>query len=193
MRNLRFAPLIAAATLLPAAAAVPAEQSVQDQKMLGPMAGLMLDRVGEWNVTANLHLQPAARPITIAAVATSKLIGNRWLVTEMRGAAAGKGMPMFEGLGVNGFDPGAGRYVGYWVDGTRGIAIPVTGTFDSRTGIFATSSVEHNPDGTVTKVRSETKRTGPDSEVTTFTATDSRGRSRVRMVLAFKRVAPKSI
>ena len=96
-------------------------------------------------------------------------------------------MPRFEGLGVNGFDPAAGHYVGYWVDGTRGLAIPVSGTYDGRTGVFTTTSIERNRDGSTTHVRSETRRTNPDTEVTTFTATDARGQPYVRMVLTYTR------
>ena len=168
-------------------AASAAPPSTQGQKaLLGPMADMLLSRVGTWDVRADLRLQPGARPVSIAARASSKIIGNRWLVTELRGVET-KTMPRFEGLGVNGFDADAGHYVGYWVDGTRGIAVPVTGTYDPKTGVFTTNSVERNRDGSINQVRSETRRTSPDTEVTTFTAADARGRPYVRMVLTYTR------
>jgi hypothetical protein len=150
------------------------------------MADLLLTRVGTWDVRADLRLQPGAKPVSIAARASSRLIGNRWLVTELRGVES-RNMARFEGLGVNGFDPQAGHYVGYWVDGTRGLAIPVSGTYNSRTGVFTTSSIERARDGSTTRVRSETRRKDPDTEVTTFTATDARGQPYVRMVLTYTR------
>lgn len=177
--------LISAATSMDAASAAPPPAQAQ-QALLGPMADLLSSRVGIWDVRADLRLQPGARPVSIAARANSRLIGNRWLVTELRGVGTNN-MPRFEGLGVNGFDPAAGHYVGYWVDGTRGLAIPVSGTYDERTGVFTTSSVERNGDGSTSQVRSETRRTSPDTEVTTFTATDARGQPYVRMLLTYTR------
>jgi hypothetical protein len=183
--NTAFVALVAS-TVLTSAAAAQTVASESQRAMLGPMADVLLTRVGTWDVRADLRLQPNARPVSIKATATSKLIGNRWLVTELQGVEA-KGMPRFEGLGVNGFDAGAGKYVGYWVDGSRGIAIPVSGTYDPKTAVFTTSSIERNRDGSTTSVRSETKRTSPDTEVTTFTATDAKGRSFVRMLLTYTR------
>lgn len=182
--------LVAAIGVLSASGAA-GQSSLTDsqRKLLGPMAEVLLDRVGEWNVRADLRLRPAAKPVTIQAKATSKMLGNRWLVTELRGAEMGKGVFGFEGLGVNGFDPDAGKYVGYWVDGSRGIAIPVTGTFDPASGVFRTTSVERNRDGSETTVLSETRRTTPDTEVTTFTATGPKGERFVRMVLTYTRAA----
>ena len=168
----------------PAAQNAPSDSQ---RKLLGPMANVLLDRVGEWDVRADLRLQPAARAVTIKAKAKSKMLGNRWLVTELRGADMGRGVFGFEGLGVNGFDPDTGKYVGYWVDGSRGIAIPVTGTFDAASGIFRTTSVERNRDGSKTTVHSETRRTAPDTEVTTFTAVGPKGQRFVRMVLTYTR------
>ena len=183
--------IIAAAAFVAVATQIQAAHAeappVQAQRaLLGPMADMLLTRVGTWDVRADLRLRPGAKPVSITARASSRLVGNRWLVTELRGAESGN-MARFEGLGVNGFDPQAGHYVGYWVDGTRGLAIPVSGTYDSRTGVFTTSSVERARDGSTTQVRSETRRTDPDTEVTIFTATDARGQPYVRMVLTYKR------
>ena len=176
------------AAAAPAQAALAEAPAVQPQRaLLGPMADILLTRVGTWDVRADLRLQPGAKPLSIAARASSRLIGNRWLITELRGVES-RNMARFEGLGVNGFDPQAGHYVGYWVDGTRGLAIPVSGTYDSRTGVFTTSSIERARDGSTTRVRSETRRTDPDTEVTTFTATDARGQPYVRMVLTYTRM-----
>jgi len=157
------------------------------RQLLGPMADDLSRRVGTWNVRANLQLQPGARPVSITATAHSRLVGGRWLVTELRGANQARGMAPFEGLGVNGYDPSKRKYVGFWIDGSRGIAVPVEGTFDAASRIFRTTSVETAANGRQTTVISETRPTGPDSEVTTFTAQDARGRPYTRMVLTYTR------
>ena len=92
----------------------------------------------------------------------------------------------FHGLGVNGWDAARQVYVGYWVDSTRGLAIPVEGRFDPASGAFITRSVERGAGGDVIVV-SETRADGPGAEVTTFTATDPQGRSFERMVLRYVR------
>lgn len=118
-----------AALAASAAAAAPAAPDA----LLGPMAGELRNRVGRWCVEARLQLTPEARPLTIHAVAEHRLIGGRWLVTEMRG-------PGFEGVGLNGFDPGTRHYAGYWADGSRGFPVPVEGDYDAEARAFRTRS-----------------------------------------------------
>lgn len=166
---------IAAALL---AASTPA--SAANDALLGPMANDLRGRVGRWCVEARLQLTPQARPVTIRAVAESRLIGGRWLLTEMRGMG-------FEGVGLNGFDPATGRYTGYWADGSRGFAVPVAGDYDAEARVFRTMSTERRGDGESVVVRSETRPDGPDGEVTVFTAPDARGRPYQRMMLRYTR------
>lgn len=147
---------------------------------LGPMAETLRNRVGRWCVEAHLQLTPEARPVTINATSESRLVGDRWLLTEMRG-------PGFEGVGLNGYDPATRRYTGYWVDGTRGFTIPVEGDYDPAAGVFRTVSTERRADGTVVAVRSETRSGAPGEEVTLFTAPDARGRPYQRMRLSARR------
>ncbi|HYD13361.1 MAG TPA: DUF1579 family protein [Allosphingosinicella sp.] len=148
--------------------------------LLGPMAGDLRNRIGHWCVEARLQLTPQARPVTVRAAVESRLIGGRWLVTEMRG-------PGFEGVGLNGYDPATRRYTGYWADGTRGFTVPVDGEYDSAARIFRTHSVERRANGESVVVHSETRRDGPDGEVTTFTTTDAQGRPYERMVMRYRR------
>lgn len=161
--------------------------TAKQRQLLGPMADDLARRVGVWDVRADLQLQPGARKVTIMATAHGKLIGGRWLVTELKGADQGRGMVPFEGLGVNGYDPVQKKYVGYWVDGSRGVTVPVEGVYDARSKTFRTISVEVSADGRRTVVHSETKPAGPDSEVTTFTATDAKGQPYTRMILTYTR------
>jgi len=174
------------------AAAAPQHQAAPipetQQRLLGPMAADLLRRVGTFRVRAELRLTPQGRTVTIEATAVGRLVGGRWLVTEIKTDDEGAAMPRFEGLGVNGYDAEANRYVGYWVDGTRGIAVPVQGTFDPEGRVFRTSSSERRSDGSVITVTSETRRTGDESEVTTFWAPDENGRPYIRMVLTYTRL-----
>ena len=176
--------MMAAALVVSATAATPA--TPQQVDALGPMAAELRNRVGTWQVEARLQLQPGAAPITISARAESKLVGGRWLVTELR--AADMDGPGFEGVGVNGYDAARGRYVGFWIDGTRGQAIAVEGDYDPAARVFRTTSQERSGDRTVAVV-SETRTLGPDEEVTTFIATDAQGQPFERMRLHYRRVA----
>lgn len=178
---------IFAAVLLIGAGASAQETPVRNQaiRALGPMAEQLQNRVGAWCVNARLQLTPQARPVRIQAVAEGRLIGGRWLVTELRGAEMGGAG--FHGLGVNGFDPATGRYTGYWIDNTRGYAVPVTGDFDASTNVFRTESTERRADGTSITVLSETRTISPGFERVTFTAPDARGRPYERMVLEYRR------
>jgi hypothetical protein len=97
-------------------------------------------------------------------------------------------MPSFAGLGVNGYDPDQHRYVGYWVDNSRGLAIPVTGDYNPKTGVFRTVSVERQHNGKSVTVVSETRTLDANTEQTTFTAPDARGRPFVRMQMTYSRV-----
>jgi len=155
-----------------------------DDALLGPMSIQLRNRVGTWCVDAQLRFTPQARPIRVLAVAESRLLGGRWLVTELRGMDSPGG---FHGLGVNGYDPGLGRYTGYWIDNTRGVSIPVEGRYDAASGLFRTLSTERNRDGDAVTVTSETRSLGPDDEIVRFTASDGDGRSFERMVLRYRR------
>ncbi|HEX8364913.1 MAG TPA: DUF1579 family protein [Allosphingosinicella sp.] len=164
--------------------AVPgAPGSAPNAAQLGPMAELLAGRVGRWCVEAHLRLRPEAPALSVAATADGRFLGGRWLVTELHGMG-------FSGLGVNGYDPQRALYTGYWIDGTRGIPIPVEGRFDPATGIFRTVSRERGADGRMIEVSSETRRISPDEEITRFTAPDGRGGRFERMVLRYRRAAP---
>ena len=148
--------------------------------LLGPMARDLRNRVGHWCVEAQLQLTPQARPVVIHAAVENRLVGGRWLVSEMRG-------PGFEGVGLNGYDPATRRYTGYWADGTRGFTVPVEGDYDAAAHVFRTRSVERRADGGNVEVQSETRADGRDGEVTTFTAPDAQGRPYQRMVMRYRR------
>lgn len=189
MRRLAFALMAAffAGCALAPPQAVSEEVAVMRPEPLGPMAAAMRNRVGSWNVRAQLRFTPAATPVVVEARATTRLIGGRWLVTEFADASNDPSMPAFEGLGVNGYDPDQHKYVGYWVDNSRGLAIPVTGEYDPASGVFRTTSVERQRDGRSITVTSETRTLNADTEEVTFFAPDADGHPFVRMILTYSR------
>jgi len=193
MPKLHFALRTATAGLALMAAAAPAQErparAEARSQLLGPMAELIENRVGVWDVVARLQLTPSASPVLIAAIAEHRIVGGRWLVSELRSV---DGMDGFHGLGVNGFDSRAGHYTGYWIDGSRDFAIPVTGRYDPATRTFRTTSIERRSDGSTIEVQSETVTIGPDREETTFTAPDANGRPYVRMRLTYSRRGPSA-
>jgi hypothetical protein len=178
--------LMACGMSTPASSQKPSGPTASDAA-LGPMAATIRNRVGEWDVQARLQFTPKTRPVVIHARATSRLLGDRWLVTEFTDESRDPEMPSFAGLGVNGFDPDQHHYVGYWVDSSRGLAIPVTGEFDPRSGVFRTVSVERQRNGASVTVVSETRSLDPNTEQTTFTAPDAQGRPFVRMQMTYTR------
>jgi hypothetical protein len=113
---------------------------------------------------------------------TNRLLGGRWLVSEMSGGG-------FQGMGVNGYAAAQGRYVGYWIDGMQAAAVSVEGDFNAATGVFTTRSVEAAPGGRQITVVSETRMVSPDREETVFTAPDASGRPFVRMSFTSTRKA----
>jgi len=185
--SLAIAVMTSAAPFPAMAQGAPARQETR-ARLLGPMADVLENRVGTWDVTARLQLTPSARPVVIAAVAENRIVGGRWLVSEMRSTDR---MGGFHGIGVNGFDPQSGQYNGYWIDGSRGFTVPVTGQYDPATRTFRTTSIERRPDGSSITVVSETVTSGRDREETTFTAPDAEGRPYVRMRLTFSRRAAR--
>lgn len=172
--------------MLFAAGAAQAQAPARDpDRLLGPMADDLRNRVGHWCLEARLQLTPQARPIVIHAAVENRLVGGRWLVTEMRG-------PGFEGVGLNGYDPAVHRYTGFWADGTRGFTVPVDGDYDSATHVFRTHSVEPRANGESVVIHSETRRDGQDGEITTFTAPDAQGRPYQRMVMRYRRATAEA-
>lgn len=182
IRSFAIAYLACAASLPAATPAIPD----RDAALLGPMAPRLHSLVGTWQVKAELRFAPAAKPVTIDAVAENRLIGGRWLISELKGRDS---MGMFHGVGVNGFDPVKGKYEGYWIDNTRSLLIPVEGEYDAKASVFRTVSLERDSKGHMNKVLSKTRIISPDKEVTTFTAEDAKGRRFTRMVLSYDRAA----
>lgn len=187
MRGWRLS-AVAGVSLMTGVSAWAQATNVPDAR-LGPMATDLQNRVGTWCVVARIQFTPSARPVTIAAAAESRFVGNRWLVTELKSVDEMQG---FHGLGINGYDPERRIYSGVWIDGTRGFVVPVEGRYDEKSGVFRTSSTERRSNGQQITVISQTVKEGRDKEVTTFSAPDAAGQAYERMILTYTRTSDKS-
>lgn len=80
--------------------------------------------VGIFDTELVIRPYPGANPIRTRGVATNRLVGGRWLVSDQ---ATDSG---FEGHGVYGWDPGARTFVSSWVDAMGAGIARGTGTWD---------------------------------------------------------------
>lgn len=96
----------------------------EDQATAAAIAVLAAD-VGTFDTELVIRPYPGADPVRTVGVATNKLVGGRWLVSDQ---ATNSG---FEGHGVYGWDPAAGTFVSAWVDAMGGGIARGTGTWDA--------------------------------------------------------------
>lgn len=150
---------------------------------LGPMADVLQNRVGNWNVEIRFQPAPGARAVTSKATETSRLIAGKWLLSEFRGEMAGR---PFAGVGLNSYDARSGKYVGIWTDNASGSIVPVEGRYDPEGRKFTTVSQEMTPNGRqdVTEV---TRTIDSDTEETTLFAPGPDGKSFARMTMRLTR------
>ena len=80
--------------------------------------------VGEWDAEVEVTPFPGADVNRTAGRATNRLVGGRWLVSDLTTESG------FAGHGVYGWDPTQGTYVGFWVDAASGGIAQGTGTWD---------------------------------------------------------------
>src|SRR5690348_13219945 len=64
---------------------------------LGPMADVLMNRVGRWNVEMRLDPGQGRGAIVSKAIETNHLVGGKWLVSELSGEMNGR---PFTGLGL---------------------------------------------------------------------------------------------
>jgi hypothetical protein len=86
--------------------------------------------VGTWDGEVTIRPGPAAEPIQMTGVSTSRLVAGKWLVVEYRASTG------FEGHGIYGWDPSLGRYVGSWVDSALASMAHSEGTWDAAARIL---------------------------------------------------------
>ena len=111
------------------------EMSPEQQEMMqkwmafmtpGEPHKMLAERVGTWNFTTKMWLQPGAAPEESSGTSTSEMImDGRYLLDKVEGMAMG--MP-FKGLGITGYDNLNKQFVGLWVDSLGTGVMTSTGT-----------------------------------------------------------------
>ncbi len=137
--------------------------------------------VGTWDATVEIHPGPDMPPIPSRGTAVSRRIaGGRWLVTDFRNETG------FEGHGLYGWDADKGKYVGTWVDDTRGFLAVAEGTWDAaaRTMTFVT---EATVGGRALRWREVTQALDPDTQVMRSLFPGPDGREIEVMKVTYKR------
>jgi hypothetical protein len=80
--------------------------------------------IGEWDADLEVTPYPGAGVNRTAGVAINRLVGGRWVVSDLTTESG------FSGHGVYGWDPAQRAYVGIWVDAMSGGIAQGTGTWD---------------------------------------------------------------
>jgi hypothetical protein len=83
---------------------------------------------GDWDAELEITPFPGADPERTKGVATNRMVGGRWLVSDIRTESG------FEGHGIYGWDPATGSYIATWVDVAGGGMGRATGTWDEASG-----------------------------------------------------------
>jgi hypothetical protein len=161
---------------------LPATASTQNTE-LGPMADVLQNRIGDWNVEIEFRPAATAKPFVSKATETSRLVGGKWLLSEFHGDMGGT---PFNGIGLNGYDPKTGKYVGMWIDNLANAVEPTEGRYDPATKTFSTTSEEKSASGT-RMVTSTTRTIDADTEVTTLETIDADGKPYTRMTMRMSR------
>ena len=80
--------------------------------------------LGEWDAELEVTPYPGADVNRTTGVAVNRLVGGRWLVTDLTTESG------FSGHGVYGWDPAQRAYVGIWVDAVSSGIAQGTGSWD---------------------------------------------------------------
>jgi hypothetical protein len=73
--------------------------------------------VGVWDLVMTLREAPDSEPRTVSGTATSRMLGDQWLITDVTTSSG------FAGHGVFGWDRASDAFLATWVDsGGTGIA-----------------------------------------------------------------------
>lgn len=94
--------------------------------------------VGEWTTQSKAEMGPNLPPMECAGTISSRMIGELWVLNEMKGDLAGTTMV---GIQTIGYDPGKKKYVGTWVDSMVNHMWHYEGTVD-KTGKILTLEAE---------------------------------------------------
>ncbi len=104
---------------------------------------------GTWDAIVKNYAGPGQPPMESKAVEVNKVVGNGfWMQTDFHGQMMGA---PFDGHGLFGFDPVAGKHVGTWVDSVSPVQAITSGTCkDGCKEITSTFTMNLGPAGTAT-------------------------------------------
>jgi hypothetical protein len=91
---------------------------------------LRLDE-GVWDAHGEVWPEPQAQPVALTGVATNRLVGGRWLVSDWVTDTG------FIGHGVYGWDSDQEMFVATWVDNMQSALALGKGSFDAQTATMA--------------------------------------------------------
>jgi hypothetical protein len=127
---MRTLPLV----LLLAACASPAASSLPEGFEMPPPAPALDQHawlhqlVGDWNVTYEVSMDPSAEPIKMEARASTRKVGELWILVEGSANFDGQAFSSFMTLG---YSPAQEAFSGTWVDSMQTQLWVYRGTLDS--------------------------------------------------------------
>ena len=145
-------------------------------------------REGTWDVTMEFQPAPRSEKLLSKGVQTNRLSGQ-WLISDLDADMNGR---RFNGHGVNGFDPGKGKYVGIWIDSMRNYITPVEGSYDASGKVFTTTSMERDAKGVSVPLTEVTETIDDNTEVMTLWAEGEKGEKFARIKITYTRRHQKS-
>jgi hypothetical protein len=102
---------------------------------------------------------PGAPEQRSKGVAHSRLVGDRWLVTDFKNETG------FEGHGIFGWDAARKAYVGTWVDPMRSFLTVMEGAWDPDTKTMTFRAEAKLPDGHLLSWREQTEHVDENTQV----------------------------
>jgi hypothetical protein len=132
-----------AVALLLAFALAPAAVLGQNSPTPGPEHQALKKMEGTWSAKVKMGDEESA------GTQTSKLeLGGLWLVSQFKGEFGGE---KFEGRGMDGYDPGKGKYVSVWVDSMSTKPMLLEGTYDKEKKTLTMIGEAPGPGGEMAK------------------------------------------
>jgi len=92
--------------------------------------------VGTWDADLKVTPAPGMAPFESKGVATTRLVGDRWLVVDIESDGG------FAGHGVYGWDAATGEYVSVWVNSMQSSPARGRGRWDAATGEYVSVWVD---------------------------------------------------
>lgn len=115
--------------------------------------------VGTWDAEVVVRPGPGAPEQRSKGVAVSRLVGERWLVTDFKNETG------FEGHGIFGWDASRKAYVGTWIDPMRTFLTIMEGAWDPETRTMTFHAEARLPDGRTLTWREQTERVDDQTQV----------------------------